>query len=292
MKRLLITGTSGMLGSNMAAEIGNKYEVFGIDVLCANSALKNQFRIDLKEKEKVKEIIDSVNPDFVVHCAALTKVDECEKKVKEAYESNVTATENLASAVRPHTRFLYISTDSVFDGKRGGYAEADTPSPLNNYARTKLEAEKIIEKYLKNYVIIRTSIFGKNFAREGKSFAEWICESLRLNTPITMFTDIIFSPISVNTLSLLIDRLLDADFTGILNIGSSNAVSKYDFGIYLAGVFGFDKALISPASADVFPFKAKRPKNTSLDVSAAKRIFGALPSVEEEINVFHKRVSV
>lgn len=290
MKKLLITGTQGMLGSNMSEALKGKYEIFGIDILRAKTEDTKNFTLDLRNKKDAKKAIDSIKPDFVVHCAALTNVDECERDKKKAHASNVEATENLACALRSDTRFIYISTDSVFDGKKGSYAESDEPMPLNSYAKSKLEAEKIVKKHLKNYVIIRTCIFGKNLTKEGGTFAEWIYKNLKAGKSICMFTDVVFSPVSVNTLSMFIDRLLRTNYTGTINIGSDNPISKYDFGIYFAEIMGFNKELIKPVNIDTFGFDAPRPKNTSLSVEKARNVFGSLPSVENEITAFCGRV--
>ena len=102
-----------------------------------------------------------------------------------------------------------------------------------------------------------------------------------------MFTDVIFSPITVNTLALLIDRLLNIDFTGKLHIGTRDSISKYNFGIYLAELFGFSAAGIKPVSVDSFAFKARRPKNVSLDITKADSIFGSLPTAEDELAKFY-----
>lgn len=275
-----------MLGSNLAAEIGERYKIFGTYRSHPNPALKDQLKIDLTDFGKVRGMADSVNPDFVVHCAAITNVDMCEENYTLAHITNAVATENLISSFNAKTKFIYISSDSVFDGKRGNYSETDTPSPVNNYAKSKLEGEHFVEKLSGNYVVIRTNLFGWNRVKN-LSFAEWIYKSLLQEKPIRMFTDVTFSPIFATTLSSLIDILLNIDYVGRLNIGSSNSINKYNFGLYLAKLFNFDTSLIAPVSVDSFEFKAKRPKNTSLNVSKAKGIFGSLPTIEGELAKFY-----
>ncbi|UCD55374.1 MAG: SDR family oxidoreductase [Candidatus Omnitrophota bacterium] len=290
MKKLLITGSSGMLGSSLVYEIGEKYNIYGIYRNHRNPDLKNQFKADITDRKKLEDIIGAVRPDFLIHTAALTNVDTCEKNFELARATNSLATRDLASILKSlGTRFIYISTESVFDGKKGNYDETDAPCPINNYAKTKHEGEIFVEQLCDNFVIIRTTIFGWNRVKEPGSFAEWVYKSLRDKQTIKMFTDVIFSPITVNTLSLLIDRLLQADFTGTLNIGSRDSVSKCKFGIFLAELFGFDKSSITPISVDGFKFAAKRPKNVSLNVSRAEGILGPLPTVEDELGVFHEK---
>jgi len=292
MKKLLITGASGMLGSAFVAEAERTYDVYGTCLNHCNPALKNEIRIDLRDSAGVAAIVSKVDPDCVVHCAALTNIDICEEDYEAAYAANAMATGNLVSALKPGKRFIYISTDAVFDGMDGNYSERDLPSPLNNYAKTKLEGEQFVGRHSDNYVIVRTNIFGWNHIRKGGSFAEWVYDSLYNQRPIKMFTDVIFTPLTVYTLSRLIMRLLVNDFVGILNIGSGKAISKYDFGVCCAGLSGFNSECITPVSVDTFSFKAKRSKNMSLNVSLAKTLFGNMPGVEDEIRLFFEERSV
>ena len=157
---------------------------------------------------------------------------------------------------------------------------------MNNYSKTKLEGEKFVEQAMKNYLIIRTNFFGWNKVK-GESFAECVIKSLRACKTINMFTDVIFSPLYVGTLVNFIARLLKSDLTGILNLANCDSISKYDFGLNLAEVFNLDKGLINPLGVDSFRFKAKRPKNTSLNIERTEKVFGGLPNISEEINKFY-----
>lgn len=281
-KKILITGSSGMLGSNLVNRIPDKYEVFGSYRTVPHPGAANSVQVDLADGDSIKAMMDLARPDCVVHCAALTDVEFCESDYAKARAVNAGATGELVLLAGARTRFIYISTDSVFDGARGNYSETDLPSPLNNYAKTKLEGEWFVEQRSKNYAIIRTNIVGWNLVR-GQSFPEWIVRSLDGGSAIKMFTDAMMSPLTVTTLSRFIDTLLKSDFVGRVNIATSDSVSKYDFGRRMAEVFGLDASLIEGSSIDSFGFKAPRPKDTSLDVSLAGKIFGRLPSVEEEI---------
>jgi len=289
MKKLLVTGSSGMLGSSLVLKAEASYEVYGADKEIPVPSAKRTVKVDLSDKKAVDSMMDSIRPDIVIHCAAIIDVEACEKDYGLAYASNAASTENILSGFSSAGRFIYISTDSVFNGEKGSYNELDAPEPLNNYARSKLEGERFVESYSKNYVIVRTNIFGRKKIKTNSSFAEWVCENLKKNIPIKMFTDIIFSPISVNMLSALLLKLLTVDFSGKLNIGSIDSISKCEFGYAIADMLGLDKSCITPVSVDTFSFTAKRPKNTSLDVSKAKDIFGHLPNVREEISLFCKK---
>jgi len=288
MKKLLVTGSSGMLGGNLVHEVNGKFDLYGIDKEVSNPDIDKQFRVDLTNEPDLRARINFIKPELVVHCAAMTNVDICEEDYVLARQTNALAVKNLINAIGPKTRFVYISTDSVFDGSRGAYKETDIPSPLNNYAKTKLEGEHLTERLSRNYVVIRTNIFDWNRVR-GESFAEWVLKNLSQFKPIKMFNDVFFSPITTVSLSFFIQKLLEDDFVGRLNIATDGVISKYEFGIKLAGIFGFDSSLISSISVDLFPFKAKRPKNTSLDVTMANSLFGKMPDLNEEMLRFYER---
>ena len=277
-----------MLGSNIAFELKDRYSIFGIYKSSPNPMLENQLRVDLTVYDDVARAMDRIKPDLIIHCAALTDVDACENNYELAYNTNAGATKSLLRVLGSEARFVFISTDAIFDGRKGNYTETDPPSPLNSYAKTKLEGEKFTKEFSYNHIIVRTNIFGWNRVK-GVSFSEWIYDSLKRKQPIKMFTDVIFSPVTVNTLSMLIDKLLYKDFTGTLNIGSMDPLSKYDFGMRMAGLFDFDKSLITPISVDEFVFCAERPKNMSLDISKAKDIFSILPTIDEELQVLYKK---
>lgn len=287
MKRLLVTGSSGMLGSNIVFHAKDGYEVYGVYNSVPNHELTNQFRIDIKDHDKIKDALDSIRPDFIIHCAALTNVELCEHDYNLARATNALAAGNLVNAAGHRVRFIYISTESVFDGHRGRYSESDEPSPLNNYGRTKLEGERYIEQASDNHVIIRANMFGWNRVH-GESFAEWVYNNLAQKNPVNMFTDIIFSPVIVNTLSSYVLKLMESDFRGRLHIGSSDGISKYEFGMRLAEKFGFDASLIKPVSVDGFNFKAKRPKNTTFDISKAESMLGKMAAIDEGLSGFYR----
>lgn len=283
MKKVLLTGSAGILGSAVASMIRDSYDTYGTYKNVKCSDMLKGIKIDLTNEEAVLDVVGSVKPDFIIHCAALTDVDFCESNYDMARSVNALATKYLASSIGDNARFIYISTDSVFDGHAGDYGEDAPVAPLNNYAKTKFEGERFVEESLKNYVIIRTTFAG--FAdKDRESFADWVWNNLRKSSRIDMFTDVIFSPLYVNTLARYIVKLISlTEVTGKLNIGSADSITKYDFGIKLAKAAGFDASLISPTSVNLIKLKARRPKNTSLNISKARAIFGDMPLVEEEI---------
>ena len=281
MNKILITGGSGLLGSNIAKLAAPKFEVYA-------TYNKNEvsmkdihfFQIDLTKKEQLVKI-EQIKPDFIIHCAALTNVDYCEDYPDEAYNQNVLASINIAEiAPKIGAYLMHISTDSVFDGGKGNYKENDIPNPINIYGRTKLEAEQNISSIHACSCIVRTNIYGWN-KRDKFSLAEWMLNKLTNNEELPALKDIYFSPMLVNDLAEVLFKLQERKYEGIIHIAGSETCSKLGFAYMIAEVFDLDKSLIKPISIHELGLKAPRGKNTSLNVSKAeKKLKEHLPKVK------------
>jgi len=141
--RILITGASGLLGINLALETAEQHNVFGqVNRNVIQTSAFTVLKTDLLIPGAVERLFDDVQPDWVIHCAALASLDACEKDPELARELNTEVPRKLAEQCRKGgARLLHVSTDAVFDGKTGGYTESDRPNPLGIYAQTKLQAE-------------------------------------------------------------------------------------------------------------------------------------------------------
>lgn len=273
MKKILITGGSGLLGGNLAKIACERFEThaayYGHPIKIKNC---NTFSLDIKNPDAARQMVTKINPELIVHTAALTNVDYCEDHQKDAWDLNVEGTRNMAKAAgEVDAKFIYISTDSVFDGKKGMYTEEDTPNPLNYYAKTKLEGEKLLSQFDLNFTIIRTCIYGWN-TQEKFSLAEWVINELQNKKKVAMFKDIFFAPILVNNLSEAIFEVAKLDLRGVLNVAGVERCNKFQFGRKIADVFDMDNTYITPISIEDFTgFKAPRPRDPSLDVSKAKK---------------------
>ena len=289
MCKILITGGSGLLGSNIAKLATSKFEVYA-------TYNKNEvgmkavhfFQIDLTKKEQLVKI-EQIKPDFIIHCAALTNVDYCEDHPSEAYNQNVLVSINVAEIAKKIRAYLiHISTDSVFDGTNGNYKEDDIPNPINLYGRTKLEAEQKILSIYSHSCIVRTNIYGWN-KRDKFSLAEWMLSKLTNKEELPALKDIYFSPILVNDLVEVLFNLQERKYEDIIHFAGSETCSKLDFAYMIAEVFDLDKSLIKPVSIYELGLKAPRGKNTSLNVSKAEKILkGHLPKVKEGLKKMKK----
>jgi dTDP-4-dehydrorhamnose reductase len=271
--RVVITGGSGLLGGNLSKMASDLHEVILtynehlVEIKGGNSLFLNLRTFDESD-------IINLRPDVVVHSAALTNVDYCEDHQNDAYAINVEATATIARACNHSgAKMIYISTDSVFDGNDDNYSEDDKTNPLNYYAKTKLNAEQKVADICDDYVIIRTNFYGWNIL-DKNSFAEWAINKLKKKEQLNAFEDIIFTPIFVNNLATAILELCKLDYIGVLHISGSEPCSKMGFIRTLADVFGYNPELIHPISVDDLGFKAKRPKDTSLNISKASDLLG------------------
>ena len=204
MKRILITGSNGMLGKELIKILDEKFELYGIDRE-SNKTIKNQFNIDLTDSDKVVEIIGKIKPYVIIHTAALINLDFCENNQKDTDLINIQVSGLLSSLC---DKIIFISTDSVFDGMVGNYFEESPKNPINYYAFSKSEAEELIMKNNKNAVIIRTNIYGSN-SSSGNSLFEWAYKELSQGRTIKGFNDLIFNPVYTGQLADAILNLIE-----------------------------------------------------------------------------------
>ena len=280
--RLLITGVSGLLGVTLAwlaarnSVPGGSSSVpaTGFDVVgvmrgerAVADPVKAPFATvlaDLTQPGQVDRVLDQVQPDIIIHCAALTDVDLCETHPEEAYRANTLLPGQLARATAGRgIRLVHISTDSVFDGERGNYSETDLPRPINTYARTKLDGERAVAEANPDALIVRVNFYGWSWLGR-RSLSEYFFNNLSAGQPVNGFDDLIFCPLLVNDMAGLLLRMLAARLTGLYHLASPECLSKFAFARLLAREFGFDEALVAPASYTSAGLRAPRSKRLTL----------------------------
>ncbi len=289
MKKIFITGGTGLVGKDLSFILNNKYEVYA-------GAIKEKIKIkdckivyqDITDKEGFIKLITRINPDYIIHLAALTDVNLCEKEKELARKINVEGTKNvIIAAQKVGAKLIYTSTNSVFDGEKGLYQEEDTPNPINFYSITKLEGEKEALKY-NNSVITRICPFGLG-TKDKPSFTSTMIKKMSNGEKINVFSDQFFSPIFTYNYAEAIINLLDSNFTGIINIAGSERLSRYEFAKKLAEVFDLDPKLLNPVRIGELKEAARRPRDTSLDISKAKSLFGDIfPDVLSGLKLMKK----
>ncbi len=272
--RLLITGASGLLGLNLALEARNMHQVIGVDRCQLTDVPFEMICTDLLEQGAVDRVLDMARPEWLIHCAALANLDDCEAAPELAHSLNASLPGDVATACRVRgVKMMHISTDSVFDGNRSGlYTEVDVPNPLNLYAETKLQGEQAVLSANPDAIVARINFYG--FSTNGKrSLAEFFVNNLSAGLPVKGFTDSTFNPTFVGDLADLLLRMLDNDLSGVYHTVCEDVMSKYTFGVTLARRFGWDESLISPESVDRSGLTARRAHNLGLSVH---KLFAAL----------------
>lgn len=275
-KRVLITGSGGMLGVDLSCELSRSYDIYGIDIIAqpTDCQIAEFQKCDITDAKAVAGIIKDVRPDIVIHTAAMTDVDGCELDKEKTYKINSEGTKNVAIACKETDSILiYISTDFVFDGKKKApYKEEDIPNPLNVYADSKLKGEVAVKAVLKRYFIIRT---GWLYGRHGKNFVDTILAKAKTENTLKIVDDQKGSPTYTKDLAKAIHVLLDKVFTkdpersvqyGTYHVSNSGSVSWYEYTRAIVQLAGM-KTPVTPISSAELGRTARRPAMSILDNS-------------------------
>jgi dTDP-4-dehydrorhamnose reductase len=231
-------------------------------------------RLDLSSGTAARRSIDRLAPDLVVHTAGLTNVEACEAAPEQAQRANVGISLNVAEAcAAAGVRIVHISTDHLFSGDRPLVDEAAWPDPVNVYGRTKAEAEARVLDAHPAALVVRTNIFGWGPAYR-RSFSDVILEALRQREPITLFEDVFYTPILMETLAKAVHDLVAAGAQGILHVSGDERLSKHDFGRRLSQQFGLDPRWIRRGRIVDDRRLVRRPREMGLSNVKARELLG------------------
>ena len=271
--KLLITGASGLYGSKLAElSTARNYEVFS-GYHRDQTAHGTPIQFDVSDKNQVEEVFRKVNPEVVVHAAALTDVDKCEIDRELAWKINVEGTKNIVEQIKTgHSFLVYISTDYVFNGETGRYTETDSVDPINHYGLTKLKAEELVKALVDEYCIARASvIYGATPAAGKINFALWLLNKLKKNEQVKIVTDQWNSPTLNTNMADMTLEIIERKLTGTFHLSGATRISRYDFAKHVAEDFDLGSNLISPTTSGEFSWAAKRPRDSSLDTAKAQQ---------------------
>ncbi len=284
MDKLLIIGSSGLVGSKVATIASNHgFEAYNT-THSRNTSLPRSAQLDITDPNGTMELVSKIGPAAIINTAAITNVDYCEAHSEEAQRLNVDGVSNLTrAAAENRSRLIQISTDYVFDGTFGHYSEEDTPKPLNKYGQTKLEAEGIVSK-LHSYAIARPSvIYGWNppetigtptDSLKPMNFAMFVLDKLRKGELVKAVRDQYSSPTFADNLAEALLRLARHHGNGIFHTAGRSCLSRYEFAAKIAGSFGYSIKQVQPVFSSEFKQLAQRPKNSCLKVEKAERTLG------------------
>jgi dTDP-4-dehydrorhamnose reductase len=269
--KVLITGSNGLLGFSLfkrLKELG--HHVVGLSRGDGDLVTQPMRTLQALVRER---------PDAVINCVGLANVDKCEDDPVRAWLTNAESVVYLARLTHDMGIYLmHISTDHVFAGKHAYYTEDDTPTPVNVYGWSKAGGERACLAGNPNALVIRTNFYG--WAPEGRpqSFADWMFTSLRDKKPIQLFKDYFFTALHVHDLADALDGLLRRPTSGIMNVCSTERMSKYDFGVAMADIFGLSMEAVTVASVVTNPLRVSRPKDLSLSTAKFEKHLGYAPA--------------
>lgn len=275
---LLVTGANGLVGSRIVARLAEAGEqVVAVGRGPRRTAGDFEYvELDLLQPEKLLSLIESMRPRGVLHAAAMTDVDACEAAPLEAWTLNVRAVEAAALASRKvGARLTALSTDYVFDGERGDYAEDDLPNPRGVYARTKRAGEEAALLLSADCALCRVAVVYSGHASAKRTFAASAAESLSAGKPVKAFVDQIVSPTLADNAAEMAIGVHRSGARGIVHCAGASRVSRVEFCHALARKLGADPALVVPVRLADLKLPAPRPLRSSLRVDKVKRLLGA-----------------
>ena len=290
----LIFGGSGLLGSSWANSQVLNNDIVAIVTHNANSDLNKvkKYSVNSSSMEEIENLINTFKPSIIINSAGITDIEKCENNYQLAYEANVNLPKKISKISKNNgIKFIHISTDHLFDGKKANYSEEDAIFPLNNYAKTKALAEEEVLKNNDKSLIIRSNFYGWG-PKNRKSFSDLIFDNLSNKKEIFLFEDVFFSPLYMKDLINFSNFLLFKNLRGVFNLSSNERISKLDFGKKIARTFNFDLNLIIPTSIEERKDLVLRPKDMSLSNKKFKKYYNEpIDTIEESINKLKKERS-
>jgi dTDP-4-dehydrorhamnose reductase len=268
MKKILVTGVSGLLGINLAQDSMSGYEIIGVDRGKLVNAPFKVLKGDLLDSGVVDSVLDTARPDWVINCAALADLDVCEDNPQLARRLNVDLPAQMAKACKMRSiPLVHISTDAVFDGRAiAFYREEDEANPLGVYAQTKLDGEHAVFAEYPNAIVARVNFFGWSLTGR-RSLAEFFFNNLTNSKSMSGFTDVKFCPMLANDTARILIKMLQKNLSGLYHVVGPQAMSKYQFGVEIARKFKLREGGISPKSINTSSLNARRSNNLCLSIN-------------------------
>lgn len=285
-KTVLVTGANGLLGQKLIGFLRNDENADLIGTGKGASRLPESWEgsytwieLDITDREQVMRIFSETKPDSVIHTAAMTQVDDCEKDREGCRILNVEAVRYLIEACEKYdTHLIHLSTDFIFDGEEGPYTEEALPNPVNYYGVTKMEAENLLFASKIRWAIVRTVlVYGIAQDMSRSNIILWVKKSLEEGKTIKVVNDQWRTPTLAEDLAEGCILIMNKGATGVFNISGADFLTPYDMAMQTAEYFGLDKTLISESDSTLFTQPAKRPPRTGFIIDKAKKELGYSP---------------
>ncbi len=267
MRKAIVFGSNGLLGQNIIKKFSGHYSIYAssLETDNYNAELTFDYRqIDLTVRSQVKSYIEEIQPDLIINAAAYTDVDKAEVERELCWNVNVRAVDNIIeSSVFIKPIIIQISSDYVFDGTEAPYREIDKPNPRGNYARSKMASENIVRSSKLEYILCRTQILYGKGQNVRPNFVTWVIDQLKRGKPVRIVGDQIGSPTYAPDLCEAIFRLLQNEAYGLFHVSGPDSISRYDFSLKIADVFGLDRKLITKITTDELNQQSPRPMDST-----------------------------
>ncbi len=295
--KILVTGANGLLGKKLVSLLSKNDNI--VLIATGKGANRNPtsgysyFTCDLTDQESVSNLFIRTQPDAVIHAAAMTQVDDCEKDRTACWRNNVHATEHVIKGCQSHQSFLlYISTDFVFDGEGGPYSEEDVPNPISYYGESKLAAEKLVQQSGLKWATARTVlVYGVTPDMSRSNIVLWVKQSLEDKKPIRVVNDQWRTPTLVEDLAIGCQSIIEKRAEGVYHISGAETYTPYKLALVVAEYFNLDSNLITPVDHTTFSQLGKRPPRTGFSIDKTVRDFNYAPrTLVEGLNIVEKQL--
>ena len=272
---ILVTGSNGLLAPYIIKSLASINTITS----CSKSNGPNQ--IDLTDFSLVKDFINKVDPNVIIHCAALTDIEKAEKEPSLALINNCQATKNLIKNISDKCHFIYISTDQVYSKNSDLHCEG-TENPINVYGKTKWLGAIEAKKH-KNTTVIHTNMFGKSLNNR-ISFTDNIINILKQHGELNLFEDAYFSPLHVEDIAYYLNKIILKKIYGTYNLGSRNGMSKKDFIIEMGNHLNLSLDKTNSVQSSKIKSRTNRTLDLRLNVSKIENIMGLkMPNLIDSI---------
>jgi dTDP-4-dehydrorhamnose reductase len=279
-QKILITGARGFLGSTLML------------TLQAAGYKPVAFEGDIRDREHVLKVLEDVSPSAVIHAAAKADVGECERDPALAQAVNVEGARNIVDACKAAgAKLIFISSTSVFSGHSGNYKEEDKAEPLNVYSRTKLEGEALVGANEQG-TIVRLLLLGvRPDGAPGKNFFEWVMRSAQENKDLQLFNDQFVNHISNWSTAQYLQKILELpQVEKVVHLGTSDVLSKAELARMILKRFPEYRGTLKEISVEEVADKVVRPKQMWLNVDRAAKLFGPMPTTEQELKTIWSKM--
>jgi len=279
VKRVLITGGTGLLGVEIQRAVPKDIQAFSIFYPGRSLPEPLPFSIraaDVSDRMQMQSVFEWAKPDVVIHTAAIGSVDFAEKNREQTRKVNVGGTEVVAALCQSFkSRLIYISSNAVFDGHAPFYSETAHVNPINYYGQLKVDAENIVCESGIPWVIVRPILmYGWPFPGERDNPVVWWVRSLEAGKPIKVVDNVFNKPLPAWSCAEVVWKVIQQNRSGIYHAAGSDHVSLYQFALLTAEIFDLDAKLITPVPDSYFPEIAPRPQDTSFDTTKMENELG------------------